>query len=917
MDQPRLSGEARGGTGLLYRDCFKVTKLSYGQKLSFEFSEWLVQWSNKRLRLCILYHPPYSQSNPISNGTFLDEFDEYLESTALCDELLCVAGDFNIHMNKPNDTDQVRLSSMLKSYGLLNHVNIPTHIHGNTLDLIITRDNDEMNLSAPSAGYMLSDHFFVTTKLGFPRPDLTVKSITYRNTKGIDIPSFKTDLAEVCHELLSIDDVEVLASEYNQKLTKCLDLHAPVQSKTLTVRPKVPWYNSALKDLKRSRRKAERKWRRSMSDTDLDLYKQVKNHYSNMLNSAHRDYYEQAILDATGNQKKLFSIIQELASVNKISSLPDHDSLQELADRFGDFFMSKIDNIRKEIDAQPCSAQFPHSTEPPDVTFSSFTPLSEQDVRELVFKSKPTSCNLDPIPTPILKECIEIVLPVLTKMINLSLQNGIFPNEWKLALIIPLLKKFGLELLEQNFRPVSNLSFVSKLVERAAISQETPHIQRNCPLPDNSSAYREGHSTESALLKVQADILRNMEQQKVTMLVLIDLSAAFDTIDHDILFDCLQTKYGITGTALAWHKSYLRARKQCVILNNTVRSSESQLRFGVPQGSCLGPILFAEYASTLFDIIYKHINGAHGYADDHQLYLAFSPNSTSLQQDAIKCMETCLCDVKQWMLANKLKMNDSKTEFIIIGSRQQLDKIQFDSIRVGDSVVKAVESVRDLGAYFDSTMSMEPHIDAKCSAAFRQLYSIRRIRRFLTREATETLIHAFIFSHLDYCNGLLYDIPDYQMAKLQRIQNMAARLVFKLPKFSHVTPLMVDLHWLPVCYRVKFKLLLYVFKGIHGSAPKYICDMFSVYASHYSFRRNSVIQDIKYHNGDISEPIQQNQVFYLKVPKTKRITFEQRSLAVAGPTLWNNLPIHLRSITELDVFKSQLKTHLFRLAYSV
>ena len=167
-DQPRLSGDARGGTGLLHRDCFKVSKLSHGQKSSFEFSEWLVQWSNKRLKLCILYHPPYSQSNPITNGTFLDEFDEYLDCTVLSDELLCITGDFNIHMNKPQDVDQVRLSSMLKSYGLVNHVDIPTHRLGNTLDLIITRDNDE---SKPSAGYMLSDHFFVTSRLGFPRPE--------------------------------------------------------------------------------------------------------------------------------------------------------------------------------------------------------------------------------------------------------------------------------------------------------------------------------------------------------------------------------------------------------------------------------------------------------------------------------------------------------------------------------------------------------------------------------------------------------------------------------------------------------------------------------------------------------------------------------------------------------------------------
>ncbi len=212
-------------------------------------------------------------------------------------------------------------------------------------------------------------------------------------------------------------------------------------------------------------------------------------------------------------------------------------------------------------------------------------------------------------------------------------------------------------------------------------------------------------------------------------------------------------------------------------------------------------------------------------------------------------------------------------------------------------------------------MSMEAHIDAKCGAAFRHLYSIRRIRKYLSREATETLIHAFIFSHLDYCNGLIYGIPEYQMSKLQRIQNMAARLVFRLPKFSHVTPLMVELHWLPVSYRVQFKLLLYVFKAINGTAPQYIQDMFTVYTSKYSFRRNSAIEDIHYHFGEIVSPINQNSVFYLHVPKTKRVTFEQRSLAVAGPKLWNKLPLQLRSITDLDVFKRQLKTHFFNEAY--
>ncbi len=269
-----------------------------------------------------------------------------------------------------------------------------------------------------------------------------------------------------------------------------------------------------------------------------------------MLNAAHRSHYESEIMEASGNQRKLFAIIQELASVKRDTPLPDHDNLQQLADEFGEFFIKKIQDIRTEIDSHPCTFQASAEHSTPTKVLSSFKPLSEQEVRKLIFQSKSTSCSLDPIPTPLLKECVDILLPLLTKMINTSLETGIFPDEWKLALVVPLIKKLGLELLLNHFRPVSNLPFVSKLVERAVIQQENPHVNANCPLPICTSAYREFHSTESALLRVQADILHNMEHQRVTILVLIDLSAAFDSIDHDILLNRLESKFGITGVAL-------------------------------------------------------------------------------------------------------------------------------------------------------------------------------------------------------------------------------------------------------------------------------------------------------------------------------------------------------------------------------
>ena len=217
----------------------------------------------------------------------------------------------------------------------------------------------------------------------------------------------------------------------------------------------------------------------------------------------------------------------------------------------------------------------------------------------------------------------------------------------------------------------------------------------------------------------------------------------------------------------------------------------------------------------------------------------------------------------------------------------------------------------------DKNMSMKTHIEVKCNTAFCQLYSLRRIRKYLSRQATETLIHAFIFSHIDYCNGLLNGVPKYQIHKLQRIQNMAARLVHKLPKFSHVTPLLIDLHWLPVEYHIKYKLLLFTYKGIHQMAPQYINEMFIRKSTWYRSRLSSVARGIVFVNGHVSRDIVFDDIIYLLVPRTKSVTFEQRSLAVAGPQLWNSLLIDIKMENTLDGFKGKIKTYLFKQAFNV
>ena len=220
-----------------------------------------------------------------------------------------------------------------------------------------------------------------------------------------------------------------------------------------------------------------------------------------------------------------------------------------------------------------------------------FKPLSECEVRRLVESSAKKTCILDPMPTSLVIGCTQVLLPVVTKIINLSLESGVFADNWKCALVNPLLKKPGLDLVFKNYRPVSNLQYVSKLTERAVFNQVHDHMVANCVYPMFQSAFRPCHSAETALVKVMKDILLAMNSRQVTLLVLLDLSSAFDTVNYEVLLKRLHTDVGIRGKALDWFKSYLNGRSQRIAVQGTM-SRQFDLDCGFPQGSCLGPLLF-------------------------------------------------------------------------------------------------------------------------------------------------------------------------------------------------------------------------------------------------------------------------------------------------------------------------------------
>ncbi len=214
---------------------------------------------------------------------------------------------------------------------------------------------------------------------------------------------------------------------------------------------------------------------------------------------------------------------------------------------------------------------------------------------------------------------------MITAIVNLSMSSGVFPDAYKLALVSPLLKKLGLLLIFPSFRPVSNLQFLSKLTERAVAGQLIEYCDINHLRELLQSAYSSYHSTETALTLIHNDIMLAMDNQKVVLLLLLDLSAAFDTVDHEILLSRLRIRFGVEGKALDWFRSYLTDRTQSVMIDGKM-SSAKDLRCGVPQGSVLGPILFCIYTSPLGDLLRSHNIRYHFYADDSEIYLAFTPD---------------------------------------------------------------------------------------------------------------------------------------------------------------------------------------------------------------------------------------------------------------------------------------------------
>ncbi len=354
-------------------------------------------------------------------------------------------------------------------------------------------------------------------------------------------------------------------------------------------------------------------------------------------------------------------------------------------------------------------------------------------------------------------------------------------------------------------------------------------------------------------------------------------------IDHNILLNRLENSVGISGSALAWFKSYLSDRHQFLAVNEEV-SYRSQVQYGVPQGSVLGPLLFTLYMLPLGNIIRKHGVSFYCYADDTQLYISSRPGETHKIE---KLME-CIVNIKNWMANHFLLQNSEKTEVLIIGHKNhKINKLE-GCLTLDGCSLDSSSSVRNLGVLFDSNLSFDSHVSSICKTAIFHLKNISKLRPMLSMSNTEMLIHVFMTSRINYFNALLGGCSTHLINKLQMVQNAAARVLPRTRKYDHISPVMSTMYWLPIKHCIDFKILLITYKALNGLAPQYLSEL----SSHYSPPR----------------PLRSQNSGHLIIPTISKSTACGSSFFYLAPKLWNNLPNTVREADTLCQFKSRLKT---------
>jgi len=858
------------------------SNLSFVRKHEYECDDieciWLIlNTHDGPILLCTVYRPP-------SNKNFWEYFEsnlDYVKSASKAKHML-IMGDLNADYHSPEGK---KLSELCLNYNLTCHIHVPTRITQTSqscLDQIMTNMPNfvvETNVFPPVS---TNDHCTVSIKLRFklPKEEPYLRHM-WLYEKG-DYDGFRECIANFDWNLcFASNDIDLICESWTDTLLNIARSYIP--NKMVLVRPNdKPWYNNELRCLKR---KINRLHKNLMSQTPgivtdekWHMYISLRNTYKTKLDSAVNEYnvrLNETLRKADVSEKKWWSTVNKLIGKGNDYSIPPmYDSSSDLfitqsklkADAFNKYFLS-----HNKIDAS--NAQSPeYLNEDNTGNCIQFIQATETEVLDQIKALKVgKATGPDNISPRILKEAGAALVPSLTKLINKCLTTSSIPDMWKRANVIPIHKQNERHLFT-NYRPISLLSVVSKILERVVFKHVYNFLLTSNLLSKHQSGFRSGDSTVNQLSFLYHAFSQALDAKKDVKIVFCDVSKAFDKVWHNGLLYKLQ-KAGIRGNLLTWFQNYLTHRTQRVVIKGQ-HSSWGEIEAGVPQGSVLGPLLFLVYINDLTDEIDCNIKL---FADDTTLYITVDDQPTG-----VEIMNSNLKKIKEWANTWLVNFNPSKTVCMTLSSKKQASSmpILFDDLPLNE-----VSEHKHLGVIFNNKLTWTDHIQSLLSKVAKMKNVMLHLKNRLDRNTLNHIYLSFVRPKLEYASIVWSDCNEKDKLVLEKCQRDFARIVTGARKGTRSELLHNELNWPSLEERRQQSILVFMHRLFYGQCPEYLNELLpdNEDRSQYNLRNRNSISQFK--------------------ARTEKF---RKSLVPSGIRLWNSLPPNVQSIQETGAFKKAL-----------
>ena len=718
----------------------------------------------------------------------------------------------------------------------------------------------------------ITDHLPTFVHFGTNEVSPASTTFRFRPFHDSDLRKFIEVLAATnWDDVLLVSDVDTAWKNFEKFLNETYCKFFPAKSKILSEkRVSNPWLSTYVKKLINLKSEYFRLYRRGLISRESNNI--LKNSVNREVDKAKTSYYNKILNETRSNSKRTWNLIDSLlgkssnASSREITLKYNDTTINDsesVANRFIEFFSGIARNLDSNLGSQNAS---PTSNIPVNRNSFFLFPVSEGEVSKLIGGLRETKTDINTIPVKIFKAVSPCLLYPICKLINFSLAEGFFPNHLKLSRITPIFKS-GDKQDPSNYRPISSLPFLSKILERSMTNRLINFFNKFSLFSCSQFGFLKGKKTTDALINLTEEIYESLDDKEHHISVLIDLKKAFDTVNHEILLSKLE-RYGVRSLALQWFKSYLLDRESYVGLGTT-SSQRSVLNIGVPQGSIIGPILFLIYINDLPNSC-PNLNVTL-FADDTTLSYS-SGNHQTLYND----VNAGVGLVREWTVSNRLTINHAKTECIYFSNRGTMPRN--DHILLGGNPLTFVPHCTFLGVVIDERLTFGDHIDLVLKRVISSSRILYQIRKYLPLETRLKYYYSFIYPQLSYAILIWGNTAYSHLRPLVLQHKRIIRLMTDSGPFDHTTPLFKRLKLLKLTDIYEYHLLLYMHKSMKNN----------MYQIQHSL-------DTRFRN--------------LAAPKYHRLSGTQRAVSFSGPTLWNKLPSTLRDIRSYANFKSNLKSY--------